>query len=359
MLHPGPLTAAGGAVAVAVEPGLSAALDEAAAAADPRSGFLGAAWYEAAGGGSPVSTLVARRSGSGAPLAAIPLAPRRLGPLTLREVPGCYWPFRSFPIAADAGADALARLLAAPAARAALGQAWRLGPVPEDDPAALALAQAAPRAGWAVLRRRLATSYIVDLAALAAAGPWPSTKRSQRNRWLERRLARDGELEFTTITGDGWNAAAFEALAAVEADSWVAREAGPKDLKFVPEAPCRRVWEQAAADPALSRRLVCWLLRIGGSPAAFVFCLDAGDTRHIVANGYSERFAEGSPGLVLLYRAFADSIGEGVARIDWGAGDAGHKSRMGAVPGAEIVDLLLVRPPLLARLAAPLWSRAG
>ena len=358
MLHPGPLIVEAAAIAVAAEPGLPAALDSAAAAASPEQGFLGLAWYAAAGG-ERVTTLVARRASSGEPVAAIPLARRRIGPIALREVPGCYWPFRSFPVAADACPAELAAMLRSAEARSALGPAWRLGPVPEDDSAARALAEAAPEAGWALLRRRVATLYRIDFRVLAADGPWPSSKRRQRNRWLERRLARDGDVEVTTVSGEAWSPETFAALAAVEGESWVAQEAGPKDLKFVPQAPCRAIWERAVADPALARRLTCWLMRIGGVPAAFVFALDAGPVRHVIANGYSERFAEGSPGLVLLYRAFADSLAQGVELIDWGAGDAGHKGRIGAVPGPELVDLLLVRPPLLGKLAALVWSRGA
>jgi CelD/BcsL family acetyltransferase involved in cellulose biosynthesis len=46
---------------------------------------------------------------------------------------------------------------------------------------------------------------------------------------------------------------------------------------------------------------------------------------------------------------------EGVACIDWGAGDPGYKSEMGAVAGPAIVDHLFVRNRLLARLVRPFW----
>ena len=87
--------------------------------------------------------------------------------------------------------------------------------------------------------------------------------------------------------------------------------------------------------------------------------LDAGPVRHIVANGYSERFAEGSPGQLLLFRCFTESAAAGVETICWGAGDAGYKCQMGAEPGPEIVDLLIVRGRPLAALLGPVWRRRG
>ena len=354
MLHPGPLIAAS-AVEVVVEGGASPAIDLAAAAAGAEHGFLRATWYAAAAQGGAIRTVVARRPGSGDVVATIPLLARRLGPLALKEVPGSYWPYRSFPIATDAGADELTALLAAPQARAALGPAWRLGPIYSDDPVARLLAAAAPASGWTLLSRRLATCYTVDLAKLRALESWPGTKRRQKNRRFERLLGQHGELTSTAIKGGDWSPEVFDALAAVEAQSWVARKASPRDTKFL-HPPNRRLWQSAVLDDELARRLGCLLLRAGDTPVAFVLTLDAGPVRHILANSYCERFAHAGPGILSLYRTFEATLAEGFERIGWGAGDPGYKSDMGAQPGPDILDLLLVRRPLvpLARLA---WRR--
>jgi len=356
LLHPGPLTAAG-ALKVDVEAGASSALDAVAEAADSAHGFLRARWYAAAAGSAPLVTLCARRADSGAPVVALPLVPRRIGPLRLREVPGSYWPYRSFPLAKDLTGDELADFLASPEARSALGRAWRLGPVHGDDPTVLRLAQAARSAGWTMLSRKVATCFDLDLARLTASGTWPSSKRRQTLRWRERRLAQQGELTYTLVNGEQWNPGVLDVLAAAEAESWVVRDGG--DPKFLRGTPCRAAWEGAIADPALADRLVGWILQVGGEPAAFVFGLDAGPVRHVIANGYSERFAEGSPGLLVLFRAFQDSASAGVAKISWGAGDAGYKSQMGAEEGPDMVDLLFVRGALLAAVARPVWRRGA
>jgi len=354
LLHPGPLVA-DGRIEAAIEPGASTALDLAAAADEGCHAFLRAAWFGAAAGDATVTTLVGRDPLSGEPVAAIPLVERRFGPLSVREVPGSYWPYRSFPMASAASEADLAALLASPAARAALGRAWRVGPIYADDPAAARLAEAARLSGWTLLSRRLGTCFIVDLARLASAGPWPSSKTLRKNRWLERRLAEAGELEFRTVRGGQWDKAVFDLLAGIESESWVGRKADARDTKFLDPAS-RRVWERAVGDPVIADRLCCSMLHIGDVPAAFTFSLRCGDTLYFIANSYSERFAEGSPGRVLLYRDFQRAAEEGVVKIGWGAGDPGYKSEMGAEPGPDILDLLLVRGPIAA-LARPLWRK--
>lgn len=285
----------------------------------------------------------------------MPVVARRHGPLSLAEVPGSYWPFRSFPVAEDADEAALADLLASTEARRVLGRAWRLGPVYADDPTALRLEAASRAAGWTLLSRRLGTCYVVDLDALE--GPWPSAKTLRKNRWLERRLGEHGELTFSTVTGADWTASAFDTLATIESESWVGRDADPRDTKFL-HPSSRATWERAIRDPALAGRLVASVLHVGEAPAAFTFRLRCGDALYYIANSYSERFREGSPGRILLYRDFQQAAAEAVATIYWGAGDPGYKSEMGARPGPDIVDLLLVRGPLAA-LARPLWRSRG
>jgi CelD/BcsL family acetyltransferase involved in cellulose biosynthesis len=343
-------------VAVEKEEGAAPALDRVAASANGAHSFLRAAWFRAAAR-APLATLVARRAG-GEPIAAIPLVSRGRGLLRLRQVPGSYWPFRSFPVADDAGDGELCALLASPAAQAALGRIWRLGPIYADDPTGERLARLALASGWTVLKRRLATSYVVDLKRLALDGPWPSTKTLRKNRWCERRLAEMGDLAFSTVSGPAWNAAVLDTLAAIEAESWVGAEADAHDTKFLdPES--RRVWERAIEDPALAAMLSCSLLHVGGVPAAFTFSVGSGARRTFIANSYSKRFAGRSPGRILLYRDLQQAAEAGVEAIGWGAGDPGYKTEMGARPGPEILDLLIVRGGALAALARPFWERPG
>ncbi|HEV2748569.1 MAG TPA: GNAT family N-acetyltransferase [Allosphingosinicella sp.] len=344
------------AVEVAIVPGLPASIDAVAERADPRHAFLRRAWFAAARPAAP-ATVVASRS-DGAIIAALPLGaigPRRLG---LRAVPGCYWPYRSFPVAADAGDAELAALLSHAAARRALGPAWRLGPVYADDPTAGRIAALADRAGWTPLQRRIATAFSFDMAAQREAGAWPRTSTLKKNRFFEKHLARSGPLGFRFVSGRDWTPEVFDQLAAIEAKSWIPRETGAGDAKFL-AARHRRFWEEAARDPVLAEMLHAAILTIGERPAAFAFDLDAGTLKYAVANSYDEEFAKHSPGRVLAYRSLPAAAERGIERVDWGAGDSGYKRTLGAVAGPEIVDFLFVRNRALAAVLRPLWIRSG
>jgi CelD/BcsL family acetyltransferase involved in cellulose biosynthesis len=341
---------------ISVEAGLADAIDAAAAAADPRHFFLRRAWFAAAAGDAPASTLVARR-GDGAVIAALPLV--RVGPrlLGLSAVPGCYWPFRSFPVARDAGDDELVALLAAPAARRALGRVWRLGPVMDNDPTALALLRIARRCGFSVLARRTATSHAFDIAAARRAEPWPKPSTQRNMHKHEKKLSRLGAVEFRFVSGGDWGGGALDALAAIERESWAGSRAGA-DPKFVDPA-LRRGWDEIVRDPILAAMLSAGILSIDGAPVAFSFGLDCGRTRYCIATSYDERFARHSPGYLTGYLTYMAAAERGVTALSLGAGDGGEKSSMGAAPEAELMDYLFVRGAPLAALLRPVWRRSA
>ena len=351
MLHAGPLIAEG-TIDVALEPGASAALDRAAASADPAHGFMRSAWFAAEA--DALTTLVARRGGLGAPIAALPLVRRSHAGLSLVEIAGPYWPYRCPPIATDASEDELAELLASPKAHEALGRAWRIGPALRDDSSLALISAAARRAGWAMVERRSAICFKIDLARLTGEGPWPSGKTLRKNRWLERRLGEAGALEFRNVSGSEWNDGVIDCLARIEAESWVAKSTTGGDTKFL-AADNRRTWERALEDVEIAERLSASILYVGGIPAAFTFSLRTGKTMHFIANSYSERFADRSPGRILLYRELQQAAADGVVTVGWGAGDPGYKREMGAERGPDIVDRLFVRGAVFAALARAVW----
>jgi hypothetical protein len=92
-------------VEVRVEPGLSPGLCEAAALAAPDRRFLNSGWFEA--GVRPGTRTLVLRNEVGRSVAAIPIERRGW----IRQVPGPYWPFRTFPIAEQAAVDGLAPVL--------------------------------------------------------------------------------------------------------------------------------------------------------------------------------------------------------------------------------------------------------
>jgi CelD/BcsL family acetyltransferase involved in cellulose biosynthesis len=341
----------------AVVDGLSAAIDGVAGAAPDTHRFLTYGWFAAAVsayGGHPRTLLVERGE---APVLAMPLVAIGPGAAKLVTVPGSYWPFRSFPVAVEAGADVAAAALNA---LAGVVNGVRLGPVYDGDPGASALIAAARAGGWAVLDRFVAQSWLLDMAALRAEGAWPRGSTLRKNRFHEKHLGDHGALDWRFVTGADWPAA-FDALAEVEEASWIAARTDGSDAKFT-RTGHGAFWRAAAADPLVAGMLRAALLTVDGKPAAFSFDLDAGDLKYAIANSYDPAIGKHSPGKLLQYRDLVDGLDRGIARVDWGAGDSGYKQTIGAEEGPTIRDWLLLRPGLPAiagRLARGLWRRSG
>jgi len=332
------------------------AIDTLAEADDPRRSFLRARWFEASG--DPTLSTAIARAPSGRPLAALPLVTKSVGPLRVRQVAGAYWPFRGAPVDSAASVDALAEGLCKSGTARALGTVWRIGPVVADDPSLVTLRNAASQAGWHCLERAVGALFCLDLVALRASGTWPSTKGKQKDRWRVRQLEKSGPVRIERFTGRDWTDRERDAIAAIEAASWVGQLDEGGDTKFADPA-LRRYWEHASQDRTIAAMIGGFILWVGDTPAAFTFGLESGDTRYCIANNFDRQFHKFSPGRVLLYHDFEDAADRGFARIDWGLGDGGYKSAMGAHADAAVIDLLFVRNPLLARIAAPLWRRGS
>lgn len=337
--------------------GLASAIDAAAERARSSHRFLRYQWYAAAlsaYGGEAQSLIVEDDDG---PVAALPLL--RVGPRALgaASVPGSYWPFRSFPKAAGldaAGFDALADGLAQAVS------VLRIGPVYDGDPAAEGLFAAARRRGWAVLDRFIADSYLLDMAAAAQEG-WPRNSTLRKNRFHEKHLAEHGTLDWRFLDGAALARGGFDQLAAVEEKSWIAARTNGHDAKFTATGH-GAFWRAAADDPVLAAMLNAALLTINGVPAAFSFDIDAGPLKYAVANSYDPAFGKHSPGKLLYYRNLAAAMAAGITRVDWGAGDSGYKTVIGANKGPAIRDWLIARPgaaAMAARAFGGLWRRSG
>lgn len=326
--------------------GLATAIDQVATAAPATHAFLRRTWYAAATGayGGTPCTLVA--TAGDRPVVALPFMP--IGPRHLRvaTVPGCYWPFRSFPIARDAGVAALDVTLDALADAV---RALRIGPVYDDDAAVMPLLDAARARGWRVLSRPVATSFLLDMAAAQAEGTWPRNSTLRKNRFHEKHLGEHGTLGWHFLSGADWPAA-FDDLAAVEWSSWINTRTDGKDAKFT-LAGHGAFWRAAAADPVIANMFRAALLTVNDKPAAFSFDIDAGTLKYAIANSYDPEYAKHSPGKLLYYRNLVDALDRGITRVDWGAGDSGYKRTIGAAAGPAIRDWLILKPGPVAALA--------
>ena len=340
-----------------IDDGLSVAIDAVATRAASTHGFLRYGWYAAAldAYGGRARTLVVEEEGR--PALALPFVGIGPGFARAAAVPGSYWPFRSFPLAADAG-EAVLRVALATLARAVT--LLRIGPVYDDDAAVMPLIAAARAQGWAVLDRFVADSWLLDMAARQQEGAWPRGSTLRKNRFHEKHLASHGVPDWRFLSGADWPAA-FDDLAAVEQASWIASRTDGRDAKFTRHGH-GAFWRAAARDPVLAQRMRAALLTIDGTPAAFSFDLDAGALTYAIANSYDPAYAKHSPGKLLYYRNLVQAQARGITRVDWGAGDSGYKQVIGADRGPAIRDWLLVRPgvpALVGRLAAGAWRRSG
>lgn len=329
-------------------------LDTIAEADLPERGFLREAWFRA--GPQPATRTVILRAPGGAPIAGLALSSRAIGLASLWQIAGAYWPMRSSPIRADASVDDLAAALANPATCKQLGSVWRMGPVIDADAQLTKLTTAAGRGGWHVLTRPLSTIFGLNLVVLSASGTWPSAKGQQKDRWRVRQLEKSGPVRIVHFTGSDWSEATRDAIATIEANSWVGLLAQGGDTKFHNPA-LRSYWEDAATDPVIAAMIRGSLLFVGDIPAAFTFGLDCGTTRYLIANNFDQRFHKHSPGRVLLYDDFTSAAARGIVHCDWGLGDEGYKRQMGAEEGSTGSDLLFVRGRFKAALLRRLWER--
>ncbi|WP_052215509.1 GNAT family N-acetyltransferase [Sphingomonas sp. ERG5] len=343
--------------AVALD-GLSGLLDLVADAAPETHRFLRYQWFAAAllAYGGAARTIVIEQDGN--PVAALPMVRFGPGPARLAAVPGCYWPFRSFPASRTADATAFNALVDR------LGDevnALRIGPIYDGDPSLEPLLAAARAKGWAVLDRFVADSYRLDMAAAQAEGTWPRNSTLRKNRFHEKHLGDHGALDWRFLSGADWAAGGFDALASVEEKSWIAARTDGSDAKFTGTGH-GAFWRAAAADPALAAMMWAALLTVDGAPAAFSFDVNAGALKYAIANSYDPAFGKHSPGKLLYYRNLVRALEDGIAVVDWGAGDSGYKRVIGAAQGPAIRDWLLVRPGLPAMLGRALksvWERSG
>lgn len=332
--------------------GLAAAIDRVAAIAPPSHGFLRYGWFAAAlaAYGGTARTVIVEADGD--PVIALPMVAAGPGWLGAAQLPGSYWPFRSFPAGESLPDSAYDVLVGALGVRA-----LRIGPVYDDDAAAAALVAVARRRGWAVLDRIVAHSWRLDLTA----PDWPRGSTLRKNRFHEKHLAAHGALDWRMLDGAALAAGGFDLLAQVEQASWIAARTDGRDAKFT-RAGHGAFWRGAAVDPVLAAAMSAALLMVDGKPAAFSFDLDAGALRYAVANSYDPAFAKHSPGKLLHYRNLIAARARGTTHVDWGAGDSGYKAVLGAERGPAIRDWLIVRPgapALIAALARGVWRRSG
>jgi CelD/BcsL family acetyltransferase involved in cellulose biosynthesis len=193
--------------------------------------------------------------------------------------------------------------------------------------------------------RQRYTRYWVDLAAGREA--WLATLSGSARNTLKRKTKR--LMAMATIEAAATPDAVARLLPAMRAVAATTYQARLLGQALPPEAELMRL---AAAD-----RLRAWLLAVEGRPAAFLLGVGDGATLRYDHVGHDPRFADLSPGSVLMGQALEALMAEGrFARFDFTEGEGQHKRQL-ATGGVACADLLLLRPTLanrgaLAALAA-------
>ncbi|HSF12336.1 MAG TPA: GNAT family N-acetyltransferase, partial [Erythrobacter sp.] len=98
------------------------------------------------------------------------------------------------------------------------------------------------------------------------------------------------------------------------------------------------------------------ILMLDDRPIAFSFDCDDGPIRYAIAGSHVEELKHCYIGKHVNYRALEECLASPLSRFDLGSGDSGYKREMGAEPGYDMTDLLLVRSPLAAWALAKAWG---
>lgn len=282
--------------------------------------------------------------------AIVPFAMQRKFGVSISALGGFYWPFRSPVIPDHCGVEestALAHALTESGSTLAV----RLGPVPETHAGMTGFNIALEARGWHVSAATLGQTYSVDLPHAWQQFEHGLGKNLRtKTKYYERRLQREGALEIQcrkSILGASWPDTLRD-LAAVEERSWQHKQGGKP--RFASEAN-QAFWAQVLADAQLQAMACAWLMYFDRAPVSFCFCLDCGDTRHIIANHYAEQVQGYSTGSVLYRYVFRDAIESAVIRsVNIGIGDSGYKARWGAQPSFRLIDWIAFRPGAGGRL---------
>lgn len=294
----------------------------------------------------------------GGVVAVLPLARQLKGPITFWSLGGNYEPFRGFPSDCrnpERTASAVAEAIESFADIRAL----RMGPVRADDSAVMALCALLDRRGWSVHRSTLGLTFEV------APGPdWNEyfsglgTGLRRSIRYDEKALKKLGEYRVAHFgeRGAPLGREVVSDLATIESASWLASRGGT--ARFT-SAKQQAFWTEIFLDPGLSRHCHVWIMYSSGNPISFCFAIDAGRSRYIVANNYSEKFSKYSTGSILYSAVFRDAIEvRGISLINIGLGDSGYKQRWGAKPSFELADIVAFRPGVVGRvLDGAYWLR--
>lgn len=202
-----------------------------------------------------------------------------------------------------------------------------LSPLPGHPAASRTAREALQAHGYRILQREVELNTYRSLPA-----SWDellgSVSRNLRSQWRRSRrdLEQRGELAFRTATTEAELARDFELFLKLEASGWKGREG----TAIVCRPQAELLYRGFATGAARQGWLRLSILKSGGTPvAASLGCAFAG-TRYRIKSGFDERYADCSPGMVLLAAELEESIDDGLSEYDFLGAPTPHKLRWGA-----------------------------
>jgi CelD/BcsL family acetyltransferase involved in cellulose biosynthesis len=160
------------------------------------------------------------------------------------------------------------------------------------------------------------------------------TRRKLKNSM--KRFDEQGRVEMTRVTTEAEVPRFLDAADALSRASWQGRKLG----KVVEKNDATAEWLRKRARRGALRS---YLLSLDGAPVAFVLGTQIGDVYDYAQIGFDPRFAEHSPGKILLLKVLEDLFAwNKPAWMDFGNGDAEYKQTFANVSHEE-EDVYLVR----------------
>jgi hypothetical protein len=266
----------------------------------------------------------------------LPLAKQVVGPLSFTSLAGNFFPHRAFPFTGEPESAAVA--VADKISTVNVGSGFRAGPILFDEPFNEALLSELQKRHWKISINELGYSHRLVLPDEKDQYlDTLTTKRKKKLRYYWNSINKQGDTSIvhtTGLSGTEWTKV-FTDLAMIESDAWVSNKGEPR---FIGESNIA-FWNSLANDVWYQNALNVWTLYLDGIPVSYTIALDAGDTRHILANSYSESVAQFSTGSKLYTEMIFQAIESKVNFIDFGMGDSGYKGKWGAEPYRKIVDI--------------------
>jgi len=279
----------------------------------------------------------------------LPLCVQRVRGIPLLSLPGYYLPFRGLPLRADAATPAATSAVQALTSTGG-GIALRIGPLEAGCATHRAMVDALRTAGWSILEIPRGELVAVDLPSSIDAYRTQIRGRAKKADYFLRRMRKDGEvrIELRTQLSREQTATLLDHLEHIESHSWVAHSGEPRYLG----ERNRTFWTDLLARPEFRRAFRTWILSRNETPVSFCMTLDAGPVRYQLVNGYAEDVGRYSTGHILFQAMIHDAIHCGIARLNFGQGDPGHKSEWGARATTSLTDVVALRPGLFGRTVA-------